>query len=71
MSGYSDGAGVKWGHCQSHDDETSAVLLENRPHHSGSDEQGKGNKICLDFQARVETINQINRYESIIQIFIK
>lgn len=43
MSGYSDGAGVKRGHRQSYDDETSAVLLENGPHHSGSDEQGMAN----------------------------
>lgn len=45
FSGYSDGAGVKRRHRQSYDDEAAAVLLENRPRHCGSDEQGQ----CLFF----------------------
>lgn len=47
LSGYSDGAGVEGGHCQSHDDEAAAVLLENGPHHCGPDEQGQPPFIAL------------------------
>lgn len=53
FSDHSDGAGVERRHCQSHDDKTAAVLLENGPHHCGSDEQGQCLFLCerhdLDF----------------------
>lgn len=39
--GYSDGAGVQRRHCQSYDDQAAEVLLEDRPHHCGPDEQGQ------------------------------
>lgn len=40
-SGRSDGAGVEGRHCESHDYKAAAVLVENGPHHCGSDEQGE------------------------------
>lgn len=40
-SGRSDGAGVEGRHCESHDYKAAAVLVENGPHHCGSDEQGQ------------------------------
>lgn len=39
--GCGDGAGVEGRHCESHDYKALAVLVENSPHHCGSDEPGQ------------------------------
>lgn len=41
FSGCSDGAGEQRWHRQSYDDKAVAVLLEDRPDHSGSNEQSQ------------------------------
>lgn len=41
FSGCRDGAGIKGRHCKSRNHKAATNLLENRPHHCGSDEQGQ------------------------------